>query len=55
MSEAKKALIEEPFNFADLFCQMGDLVVVVKKEKTKNKIIESLEEIEKSLITPMMK
>ena len=52
MSEAKKALIEEPFNFADLFCQMGDPVVVVKKEETKNKIIESLEEIEKKLNNP---
>ena len=50
MSEAKKALIKEPFNFADLFCQMGDPVVVIREENPKNKIMEALEDVEKKLL-----
>lgn len=57
MSEAKKALIKEPFNFADLFCQMGDPVVVIREENPKNKIMEALEDVEKnfSAIMKMLK
>ena len=50
MSEVNEALTSESFNFADLFCKMGDPVVVIKHEETKNNVLESLEEVEKKLL-----
>ena len=50
MSEVNEALTSESFNFADWFCKMGDPVVVIKHEETKNKVLESLEEVEKKLL-----